>query len=146
MNANYRKASHMLYSVTLHVVWITKYRFKVLKWEIGEEAKKQIRMVCNDLDVEIISGSVSPDHVHVLVSIPPSVSVSKLLQQVKEITSRKLQMQFPELKKRYWWQHLWARWYFACSTGNVMTEMIQNYIEHHFEESETEDAFRVEVP
>ena len=144
MNANYRRASHTLYTVTLHIVWITKYRYKVLKWTIGEEAKKQIRMICNELDVEIISGSISPDHVHILVSIPPSLSVSKLLQQIKGKTSRKLQIQFPELKKKYWWQHLWARWYFVCSTWNVTSEMIQQYIEHHFEENESEDSFRLE--
>ena len=144
MNANYRKASHTIYNLTVHLAWITKYRYKVLKWQVWEELKKQIRIICNELEVEIVSWSISQDHVHILVSIPPSCSISKLLQYIKWKTSRKLQMQFQDLKKKYWWQHLWARWYFACSTGNITNDMIKDYIEHHFEENESEDTFRIE--
>ena len=97
------------------------------------------------MDVEILKWFISPDYIHLLVFIPPSLSVSKLIQYLKGKTSRKLQMQFPELKKRYWWQHLWARWCFVCSMWNVTDEMIKDYIEHHYEENETEDTFRIEV-
>jgi len=79
-----------------------------------------------------------------LISIDPSTSVSHLVKFLKGKTSRKLQMEFPELKKKYWGQHLWARGYFAVSTGNVTSRMIQEYIEHHFESKEREDLFRVE--
>lgn len=68
------------------------------------------------------------------------------MRYVKGKTSRKLQMEFPSLRKRYWGQHLWARGYFAVSTGNVTDEMIKRYIEHHFEGEGTEDSFRVEEP
>ena len=96
--------------------------------------------------MEIISGSVSPDHVHILISIDPSTSVSQLVKFIKGKTSRKLQMEFLELKKKYWGQHLWARGYFAVSVGNVTAQMIQEYIEHHFEDKETADPFKIEVP
>jgi putative transposase len=74
------------------------------------------------------------------------MSVSKLVKYLKVKTSRKLQMEFPTLRKKYWGQHLWARGYFAVSTGNVTTEMIREYIEHHFEGEAGTDTFRLEEP
>jgi putative transposase len=65
---------------------------------------------------------------------------------IKGTTSRKLQVEFPELKKRYLGQHLWARSYYVCSTGNVTTKMIEEYIKHHFEGSEGKDAFELQEP
>jgi len=104
-----------------------------------------IRRVCTEENAEIISGVVSKDHVHILVSIDPSTSISKLVQYLKGKSSRKLQQTFPHLKKRYWGQHLWARGYFAVSTGNVSSKMIEEYIAHHFEEDEEgKDLFRIE--
>ncbi len=144
MNAHYRKASHTVYNINVHIVWITKYRYKVLKEDIGMRTKELIRRICNEENVEIIKGSISPDHVHILVSIPPSLSISKLVKFIKGKTSRKIQMEFPELRKKYWGQHLWARGYFVVSTGNVTTEMIQDYIDHHFEGKEGEDTFKLE--
>ena len=134
-----------MYNINLHIVWITKYRYKVLKEDIGIRTRNLIRRICNEENVEIIKGSVSPDHVHILVSIPPSLSISKLVKYLKGKTSRKLQMEFPQLKKKYWGQHLWARGYFVVSTGNVTTKMIEEYINHHFEGKEGEDTFKVET-
>ena len=145
MTTNYRKASHTVYSVTLHIVWVTKYRYKVLNKDIGLRCKDLLRRIASELDVDIQKGTIAGDHVHLLVSIPPDLSISKLLQQFKGITSRKLQQEFPELKKRYWGQHFWARGYFVVSTGNVTTDMIKNYIEHHFEDGTAEDTFKVET-
>ena len=106
-----------------------------------------MRRICTENKAEILSGSVSPDHVHLLVSIDPSVSVSNLLRQLKGKSSRLLQMEFSELNKKYWGQRMWARGYFVVSSGNVTTEMIKEYIKHHFENKEdTSDPFRVEVP
>ncbi len=135
-----------MFSLQVHVAWITKYRYKVLRGLIGERAKGLIRRICTEENVEILSGSVSPDHVHMLVSMDPSTSVSKLVKYLKGKTSRKLQMEFPELRKRYWGQHLWARGYFAVSVGNVTAEMVKEYIEHHFEGKEGEDSFRLMEP
>ena len=91
--------------------------------------------------MEILSGVVSKDHVHILASIPPQLSVSKLVQKVKGKTSYKMQREFQALRKQYWAQRMWARGYFACSTGNMSDEMIRQYIEKHTEKEET---FRVE--
>ena len=91
--------------------------------------------------MEILSGVVSKDHVHILASIPPQLSVSKLVQKVKGKTSYKMQREFQALRKQYWAQRMGARGYFACSTGNMSDEMIRQYIEKHTEKEET---FRVE--
>ena len=78
-----------------------------------------------------------------LVSMPPQVSVSKLVQKVKGKTSYKLQREFQALRKQYWGQRMWARGYFACSTGNVSDEMIKAYIEGH---KDKDDEFEVSDP
>lgn len=146
MPTEYRKATHTTFSITLHVCWITKYRYKILKGEIGTRAKTLIRRICNEEGVEILSGAVAPDHIHMLISINPSTSVSHIMKFIKGKTSRKLQIEFPELKKKYWGQHLWARGYFVCSTGNVTNKMIEEYIKHHFEGTEGKDSFQVQEP
>ena len=144
MNAEYRKASHTLYNIQLHIVWITKYRYKVLGGKIAERVRVLVRRICMENKTEILSGVVSSDHVHILISIDPSISISKLVRYIKGKTSRKIQMEFPELKKKYWGQHLWARGYFCVSVGNVTSEMIKQYIEAHDESENGEDPFRIE--
>jgi putative transposase len=78
---------------------------------------------------------MSPDHVHLLVSVPPQISLSKLLQHIKGKSSRKIMMEFAHLRKRYWGQHIWARGYFAVTVGNLNERQVQEYIEsqavHH---------------
>ncbi len=139
--SEYRHGSHSRFRLHIHLVWCTKYRHNVLRGEIGSTFRDLARKVCSDLDVEIISGVVAGDHVHMLVSIPPKLAVSKLVQRIKGHTSHKMQRQFKALNKRYWGQRMWARGYFACSTGNVTDEMILQYIEGHIE---TEDSFKLQ--
>ena len=136
MGQRYRKSSHGLYDLKAHVVWITKYRYAVLEGAIAIRLRDLVRRICTENGTEIISGVVSPKHVHLLISYPPNVSLSKLVQFMKGTSSRKLQQEFPALGKRYWGQHLWARGFFAVSTGNVTTEMIQQYIKNHKDDEE----------
>ena len=100
-----RKNAHVQYDIEYHIVWTTKYRYKVLENKIAERARQIIRQGCNSMNVTIIKGSIGKEHVHLLVSVPPSLSVSKLVQQLKGKTSRTLQMEFKNLRKRYWGQH-----------------------------------------
>ncbi len=123
------------------MVWCTKYRKKVLEKDVGMRLRELCRQICSDMGVEILSGVVSKDHVHVLVSMVPQVSVSKLIQKLKGKSSYKLQREFESLRKQYWGQRMWARGYFACSTGNITDEMIKEYIENH---AEQEDDFHIE--
>ena len=109
--------------------------------DVGDRLRELCRQICSDMDVEILSGVVANDHVHVLVSIPPQVSVSKLIQKLKGKSSYKLQGEFASLRKQYWGQRMWARGYFACSTGNITDEMIKEYIDNH---GEQDDDFHVE--
>ncbi len=88
-----------------------------------------IREICKSLDVEIIKGHVSKDHLHILVSCPPNLAVSKLMQSLKGKTSRKLLSEYRSLSREFWGRHLWARGYFVASSGNVTDEVIAQYIE-----------------
>lgn len=128
---SYRKTSHSVYDLKYHVVWVTKYRYPVLHGAIGLRTRDLIRQICDRLDVYILSGHVSKDHVHLLLSVPPTLSVSQLVQRLKGHSSRKLLQEYNELSRRYWGRHLWARGYFAVSTGNVTDEVIRQYIESH---------------
>lgn len=101
MTNEYHKGSHTIFNLQVHLSWITKYRYHVLKGEIGVRCRDLLRRICVEENVEILSGAVASDHVHILVSMDPSTSVSTLVKFLKGKTSRKLQMEFPELKKRY---------------------------------------------
>jgi len=141
---SYRKTSHSVYDIKYHVVWITKYRKKVLKGQVGLRLRELVRQVCAAHDVYIVSGNIQPEHVHLLVSVPPDLSVSKFMQLVKGRTSRKLLQEFEELNRQFWGRHLWARGYFAASTGNVTDEIIKQYIESQGKEPpEENDNFGV---
>jgi len=141
----YRKGSHCVYDLKYHVVWITKYRKPVLGKEIGNRVRDLIRMVCTSLDVEIVKGHISRDHVHLMVSVPPYVAVSRLVQRMKGLRSRKLLMENRGLNKAFWGRHLWGRGYFVASTGNVTEEIISRYIEEQSDMERDQDAdFKVE--
>ncbi len=130
---SYRTGSHTVFYHRYHIVWCPKYRYKVLEGKIRERVRDVARQVCLELKVEIISGVLSRDHVHMFVDIPPHVPVSRFVQRVKGRTSRKIQQEFPELKKRYWGRHFWARGYFCTTSGNITDDVIMNYLENHKE-------------
>ena len=125
---NYRKSAHCAYDIKYHLVWITKHRKPVLTGKIAQRTRELIRITCANNEVEILTGHIGKDHIHMLVSVPPYLSASKLVQYLKGNTSRKLQMEFKKLNKQYWGQHLWARGYFVASSGNVTDEVIAEYI------------------
>ena len=87
-----------------------------------------IREICGGSDVLIIKGHVSKDHVHLLVSIPPQVTISRLVQRLKGKTAYKLLQEYAHLRKEFWGRHVWARGYFCCSSGNVTDEVVAAYI------------------
>ena len=128
---DYRKGAHTVYDIQYHFVWVTKYRYQVLRGEMAERAREIIRQVCASREITILKGHVSSDHVHLMVSCPPTFSPSQIAQFIKGVSSRKLQDEFPSLKKRYWGQHLWARGYFCGTVGAVTQEQIKAYIDHH---------------
>lgn len=136
--AEYRKASHTIYDIKLHFVWRTKYRYKILTEQVADRCRELIRQICKRNQVEIIKGRMEPEHVHLLVSVPPTIAPSKLMQYIKGASSRRLQQEFPQLNKRYWGRHMWSTGYFVASSGTVTDEMIKDYLEHHQDEDEDE--------
>lgn len=139
---HYRKGSHTIYDCKYHIVWIPKYRYPILTGQVALRVRELVRQIAMANEVDILSGSVSSDHVHIHVSIPPYLSVSKFVQFVKGATSRKLQMEFENIRKRYWGQHVWARGFFVATVGNVTEEMIQEYIRKQGQLDE-DDEFRI---
>ena len=128
---DYSLGSHTKFHHRYHIVWVTKYRYKVLTPEIRYRIREITRQICNQMGVTIIKGVLSSDHVHLFVEIPPKVSVSDFMRRVKGCTSRKVQQEFPALKKRYWGKRFWARGFFSTTSGNITNEIILNYIEQH---------------
>ena len=112
---------------------------------MAERARDLIRQLCQTREVQIVRGAVSPDHVHLLVSSPPQLAPSKLVQYVKGRSSRRLQEELPELRKRYWGQHLWARGYFCATVGAVDEKTIREYIEGQ-KWDEDDQGFKVTAP
>ena len=131
-----RKSSHTIHDVRVHLVWVTKYRYKVLVNRIAERIRELIRQVCQSNDVRILRGHVSPDHIHLYISYPPHKSISELVKALKGRSSRKIQQEFPELSRRYWGKHFWAIGYAAFSAGEVTDAVIQEYIRNHSDDDE----------
>jgi putative transposase len=132
----YQHTAHTRYDIKYHIVWITKYRYKIITPEIGRRLKELLIQGCGCRGMTIVTGHIDKDHVHLLLSCPPSLSPSKIAQYLKGRSSRILQDEYPQLKKRYWGQHLWGRGYFCATTGVISQEMIKEYIESHVESSD----------
>jgi putative transposase len=134
-----RYATHTVHALTVHIVWVTKYRYQVLTGDVQLRTRDLIRQICDANDVKILKGVVSKDHIHIHVSKPPSLSESELVRMLKGRSARKLLVEYPHLKKRYWGGHFWAIGYGAWSTGTLTQKMVQEYLEHHRQESNTGD-------
>jgi putative transposase len=132
----YRRTSHTLFDLKYHLVWITKYRKPILTGKAAYRVRDLVREICHTYSVQILRGHVSKDHIHLLISAPPQLSVSKLVQYLKGKTSRKLLQEDQRLKKLFWGNHLWARGFFAVSSGTVTDEQIMAYIEGEDEDAE----------
>jgi putative transposase len=138
MRKDQRISGHSVSWLTVHVVWVTKYRYPVLKGDIQSRCRDLIKQICDAEDVRILKGVVSKDHVHMHIEYRPSSSVSDLIKRLKGRTSRRLQEEYPELSKRYWGKHFWAIGYGAWSTGNITDKMVENYLEHHKDPSNSD--------
>ncbi len=129
-----RKGSHTVYSLEYHVVWTTKYRYKVLQGEIAKRMRMVLIQGCEAHGITIVRGSVGKDHVHMLISCPPTLAPSKIMQLLKGRSSRIIQEEFEELRKKYWGRHLWSTGYFCRTVGTVTEEVIKEYIENQTDE------------
>jgi putative transposase len=96
-----RRGSHTVTRLTVHIVWVTKYRYQVLKGDIQKRCRELIIQICDAEDVKILKGAVSKDHVHMHIEYPPSKAISDIVRRIKGRSSRLLQQEYPELKKQY---------------------------------------------
>jgi putative transposase len=132
--SKYKKLSHVVFKCDYHIVWVPKYRFRILKGIVKDLLDHDIRMLCEWKGCEVIELNVQEDHVHLLVSIPPKISVSVLMGILKGKLAIKLFKSYPELKKKpYWGNHFWAKGYFVATIG-LDEELIKRYVKYQEKE------------
>ena len=137
--AKYRKLSHTVYMCNYHVVFVPKYRYRILEGKVKEIVEKKIRQVCEWYDVEIEEMNIQPDHIHMLISIPPKRSVSEIMGIIKGKSAIHLFKTNRGLKEKpYWGNHFWARGYFVNTVG-VDEELIRRYIQHQEKEEKKQE-------
>ena len=131
----YKLGAHTKTDLKVNLVWIPKYRKRVLTGQVAIRARDILRQIAIEHELDIITGKVSSDHVHMFISYRPTQNISKIMQWLKGISSRILLSEFPHLRKQFWGRRLWARGYLAVSSGNITDEMIQQPIEDQEGES-----------
>lgn len=137
---HYRLGAHTKTDLKVHLVWVPKYRKAVLTGEIAIRVRDLLRQIAAEHELEIVSGKVARDHVHLFISYRANQQVSQIMQWLKGISSRVLLQEFPLLRKRFWGRHLWARGYLAVSSGTITDEMIREYIDEQQGEQIADDS------
>ena len=140
----YRTNSHSKYDLKVHLIWVPKYRKRVLTGAVAERVRDVLRQISMEHEVHIISGKVSSDHVHMFLSYRPQLALSKLVQYLKGGSSRIMLQEFPRLRKQFWGRHLWARGYMAISSGNITDDMVQKYIDEQEGEPIDDNQFQID--
>ena len=133
----YSSSAHTRFYHRFHVVWVTKYRYKVLQGPLRERIRDIIRQTCDEMGVHIVRGVLARAHVHMFLSIPPKLLLSDVMHRIKGRLSRRIQMEFPELRKRYWGRRFWARGCFSTISGNVTDDIILQYLDLHSKRDDT---------
>jgi len=116
--SNYKKLSHVIYRCNYHIVWTLKYRYRVLDALVKELLSKYIPMLLEWKSREMIEMNIQQDHIHLIVSVPPKVSISQLMGILQGKTAIKIFKSYPQLKmKPYWGNLFWAKGYFVDTIG-----------------------------
>lgn len=126
-----RSNGHTVSRLTVDIVWSTKYRYPVLEGDIKRRCRSLLIQICDAEDIKILKGVVSKDHIHIHINYRSSQSISEIVKKLKGRSFRKLQEDYPILKKKYWGRHFWGIGYGCWSTGNITDEMVNEYLEHH---------------
>lgn len=125
-----RAGRHCVFNLHAHLVFVTKYRRDVLTPATIAAAEAICRTVCERFGAELVALDGEDDHIHLLVNYPPQVSLSRLVNSLKGVSSRLLRKEFPELAGRYWKGVLWSPSYFASSCGGAPLDIIKLYVEN----------------
>jgi REP-associated tyrosine transposase len=142
--ATWKRIAHVLYQCSYHIVWTPKYRFRILQGEVGRFVEEKIRSVCEWKRVEITELNVRADHVHMIVVVPPKVSISQLMGVVKGKSAIALFQRDKALKRKpYWGNHFWSRGY-CVSTIGVDEEKIRKYVKYQEEHERLEEDHELE--
>jgi len=132
--SKYKKLSHVIYKCDYHIVWVPKYRFRILTGQVKLLLESDLRMLCEWKKCEIQEMSVQIDHIHLVMSIPPKVSISEMMGILKGKLAIKLFKTYPKLKQKpYWGNHFWARGYFVSTVG-IDEDVIKRYVQHQEKE------------
>jgi putative transposase len=139
MTQRFKRLSHSLYECKYHIVFCPKYRYRILKEAIGEYVRQQVYQLCKQREeIEVLVMNIQPDHVHLVVSIPPKYAVSAFMGYLKGKLALRLFQQYESLGRRYWGRHLWARGY-CVSTIGLDEEKIRKYVQwQEAQEKQTE--------
>ena len=142
---DYSKTSHTVFHHRFHIVWITKYRHRVLAGELRLRVREIIAQAAEELGIRIVNGVLSADHVHIFAEIPPHISVSEFVKVAKGRSSRKIQQEFPSIRKTYWGCHFWGRGFFSSTSGNVTDDIINNYINQHSDAHKSDNVINISL-
>ena len=138
----YRRLSHVVYQCTYHVVWVPKYRYRILTGAVAELMDRDIRTLCEWKDVEVLELNIQPDHIHALFSIPPKIAISTFMGFLKGKLAIKVMKSYPRLRKKpYWGNHFWARGYFVNTVG-LNEDLIRRYVKYQEEHERREETER----
>lgn len=135
-----KSLSHTKWKCQYHIVFIPKYRKKVLYGQVRKDVREIITMLCKYKNIEIVSGAVCIDHVHLCVSIPPKMKISDFMGYLKGKSTLMIYDRHPELGNK-WDKAFWARGYYVATIGNVTEDAIKKYIAEQSEESRKEDNY-----
>ena len=141
--SRFHRLSHAIWCCQYHIVWVPKYRFRILKNEVKAEVEECIRMFSEQLGCKIEELNVQEDHVHLLVMVPPKISLSSYVGTLKGRSAIRVFTKFSRLKhKPYWGNHFWARGY-CVSTVGLDEEVIQDYIRGQEEADKKMDQLKI---
>jgi putative transposase len=141
----YSKTSHTVFYHRFHIVWITKYRYRVLSGDLRVRVRQIIAQTAEEIGIRIVNGVLSADHVHIFAEIPPHISVSEFVKIAKGRSSRKIQSEFPDIRKKYWGCHFWARGFFSSTSGNITDDVINAYINEHSDAHQSENVRNISL-
>jgi putative transposase len=138
------RSIHSVNEMHVHIVWSTKFRYDVLRGDVQIRCREILMQGCDNLDIRILKGVISSNHVQMLISYPPRLSVSNIVKHLKKRSAQLLMEDFTDLKKRFLERHFWEIGYGAWSSGNVTDEIIRAYLEHHKHNLNSDENFILE--
>lgn len=121
-----------VYQTAYHVIWCPKYRKSILEKAVAVELGSVLDEICATNKWQMITKEIQPDHIHLFVSIPPSIAVCDVIKVLKGTSARKLYLKFPVLHKTLWGGHLWSPSYYVATAGNISAETVKKYIERSY--------------